>query len=653
MVFVNNFAPVATATSCIKCEELLELNNKLSYDLRDLMEQRSATEKASTDMYRNKMENLLRLESELVRREQEAVALHEQLLAAKERSRQVEIDATNSANLKDKAINTLLEEMDVLRAQADKLDKAETRIQGLRERLEVLVDARELLKAEEQAHRDSQRKLLAAEKEVIELRRVREQLREYREQYAAACVRIEELSEEVEVKTRECAELAEANAALVSARTSQQQEKKLLADELELRIENSRQETIASTRGVGEALNELNPAFAYELERLRAENFDLETRIRSCGTEAVEDLQKQCEDRASANAVLQRKWFDAKAALDASCAELAGLQEQMTESEATRETLLQHIDQLTAAHLEETRNLSLRWEREKVGLKNEIDHLTTQYEGTVRELQLSKEETNMLQEAVVAMRANVEAADQTTTALEGDIAAMREEHTKELRDREAEMASRIVAVKAEFEQRLISETSAAKESVERLTKREAELGADIEEERIKRRKVEREKKFFEAEVHRHKTQAQSSGTGSSQEVESAAKEMKSMQMELDAAYKELERLRVRNEGAAADGNSASRIRTASQSAASTGAASDLNAKKVEQLTRERRELIAKSLEENKEKLDLSQKLLTAEKELTSLKMKVTKLTLEKERMERKQQVGASQGSDENLVNSTM
>ena len=58
-------------------------------------------------------------------------------------------------------------------------------------------------------------------------------------------------------------------------------------------------------------------------------------------------------------------------------------------------------------------------------------------------------------------------------------------------------------------------------------------------------------------------------------------------------------------------------------------------KRVEQLTREKRELLSKNLEENKERMEVSQKLIVSEREVRTLKAKVTKMTLEKERGERR------------------
>ena len=62
---------------------------------------------------------------------------------------------------------------------------------------------------------------------------------------------------------------------------------------------------------------------------------------------------------------------------------------------------------------------------------------------------------------------------------------------------------------------------------------------------------------------------------------------------------------------------------------------DMVDKRVEQLTREKRDLLSKNLEENKERVEVSQKLIASEKEIRTLKSKITKMTLEKERAERR------------------
>jgi cupin superfamily acireductone dioxygenase involved in methionine salvage len=205
------------------------------------------------------------------------------------------------------------------------------------------------------------------------------------------------------------------------------------------------------------------------------------------------------------------------------------------------------------------------------------------------------------------------------------------------------------------------------------------LNADLEEERLKRRKVEREKRFFETEANRYKSQYQVSAStsgGSEHDVNAALKEITSMQHQLDAYKEEIKRLR--QNGAASTissgaGNLESqtkiteiqgeyideptthakssssrypvRVRVRDPAAAGAQMAptsdisvyieqTDLLERKIESLSKEKRELIAKNLEETKDKMELSQKLLQSERESALLKSKTTKLTLENERLER-------------------
>ena len=67
-------------------------------------------------------------------------------------------------------------------------------------------------------------------------------------------------------------------------------------------------------------------------------------------------------------------------------------------------------------------------------------------------------------------------------------------------------------------------------------------------------------------------------------------------------------------------------------------------KRVEQLTREKRELLSKNLEENKERIEISQKLILSERDVRTLKAKITKMTLEKERGERRAANQAASGT---------
>ena len=74
-------------------------------------------------------------------------------------------------------------------------------------------------------------------------------------------------------------------------------------------------------------------------------------------------------------------------------------------------------------------------------------------------------------------------------------------------------------------------------------------------------------------------------------------------------------------------------------------------KRIGQMQKEKREMIARNLEENKEKIELSQKLLLCEREVTTLKTKLTKATLENERLERKMMKASSLSSSTTTVKS--
>eukprot|EP01038_Epipyxis_sp_PR26KG_P006539 gene6539-8985_t len=78
--------------------------------------------------------------------------------------------------------------------------------------------------------------------------------------------------------------------------------------------------------------------------------------------------------------------------------------------------------------------------------------------------------------------------------------------------------------------------------------------------------------------------------------------------------------------------------------------SEMNDKKIDVLQREKREFVLKLLEETKEKNELSQKLLMNEKEIQSLRSELRKITLEKERAERKAIKFVESSTKENHVN---
>ena len=183
---------------------------------------------------------------------------------------------------------------------------------------------------------------------------------------------------------------------------------------------------------------------------------------------------------------------------------------------------------------------------------------------------------------------------------------------------------------------------------------------------------------------------QSAGSGSSGvggcDVEAALRELKSMQQQLDDANQKIALLKsgrgnevgISSAGGSDRASAASMpsgpVRVKNSSERSSGSvseknvpnslgfyggfieqSSDVNDKRIEQLSKEKRELIARGLEDTKEKMEMSQKLLQSENENASLKAKITKITLEKERIERKlmkSNNGSNINNIENVVNGT-
>ena len=184
--------------------------------------------------------------------------------------------------------------------------------------------------------------------------------------------------------------------------------------------------------------------------------------------------------------------------------------------------------------------------------------------------------------------------------------------------------------------------------------------ADLEEERLKRRRADRESKVHREEASRYKAQLTCSGGGGSSganmgDIESALREIKHMEAQLDEKNQEIAQLKANGKGKVTSSGRVTRSSTLANIGTSSSSSSgpqrikndnnsycsgfmehsELSDKKIEQLNREKRELIAKNLEENKEKMEIQQKLMLSEKENATLKSKLTKLTLEKERAERK------------------
>eukprot|EP01039_Chlorochromonas_danica_P005224 gene5224-5755_t len=478
-------------------------------------------------------------------------------------------------------LTTLQDEVEVLRPQADRADLLENNLNKLRERLEEMSEVKQQLKVEVNGHQETYSKLVAAELELSELRGLKAQIEQYRSELAEVMITNEDYLKRLEGQSYRIRELEAMNDHLASGQEQQYRQQRSLTQELQQTSEQLRTQT--RYQGIGEGISELNPILMQELHKLRTENADLIAKIARCSTDSLMQLEKEIGDVKCINSNLQQKWSQTKDQLQAAEAMIVLLNEQLC-----------------------------------------------------TERQAAKEQIQSLQENMQTLQ-------------------------------------------SQYESRLAVETQ-----------RVMTISGELEEEVLKRRRLERTKRLLDTELQRLKVQlngANSAGEGGclplSGDYALAAKEMKSMQEQIDQQQIEIASLKQQlhcsgamamavaadsssvpvgtkrplqpcvggSEGIGATPTSGLRARalrsanaqtvggsataSASQSIQSFIEQTELNEKKLEQLNREKREILSKSLEDNKEKMELGQKLVIAEKENIFLKNELRKVRLEKERLERK------------------
>ena len=604
---------------------------------------------------------------------------------------------------------TVQDEVDVLRPRAERADAAEQQLDKLRSRLDDLKGVRQQLKDESAAHAETHTKLLAAEQELDSLRRAKAQVEDYRTQCAESSIRIDELSLRLRQRDELIGRLEGDLSFVRGDHQGQREQSEQLSAELRAAEEQLREGNVRGAGGIGEAMCELNPALMQELQKLRAENDDLLRKIDASSMDALDGLEKHVADQRCISASLQEKWMGTKDALATAQSNIILLNSKLAQLSMDYVALQQRTaeaatmsdnDRLTAHLAHGAKCHHMRAVSDARQALVACGHAVV-VEGMRGEWRACEDDLALQLQALSAMTAE---RDGLTVDLAAMTEALAQEVSGRQADREASTAADVRRVE-EHRQELVRVEENQQERMRLLEEQhegalqaEAERGrdtaAELDGERIKRRRVERGKKFFESETHRLKTQltVTASGGSTGQDIEEALTEIKAMQQQLDSAHMEVQLLRSQGTyedssgrqltvndaaalaAAAASGGGVgikgSALRpprgkagergegvgtrgAASSSSSGTGSAGGICAgtgggtyggyleqvevsdKRVDQLMRERRELIAKNLEENKERMELSQKLMLCEKDCTSLRGKVTKLTLEKERMERR------------------
>lgn len=628
---------------CSVCSDLREMNASLARDLEEIALERCELAVKLREEANLGQRRVFEAEAVIQTRTDELRHLTDLLAEASEKAGILDSLLKAAEAGRAREVEDLREEISVLRVSSDKADKLESTVQRMRDRLEALVDAKQQLTLEVAAHNETFSKLTSLETEVKSLRRLKPQVEEYRDLYRAAQLEVENLEDSLKVADRARLEAEEAHRLVAQSRREQAEEYHRMQGQLS-EYSGLVAQTTPMEEDEAKRMTELDPEVHAELETLRARNVEYENLFAQTSTEALEGLTRQLRDQESTNAALQKNWFDTKAAVAAAEAQIRRLEERLAEAEVTKEKLLLHVEELTEAHLEETRDLSLRWEAEKARLQADQSSL----EATLERERVALRVVQADRDSMVALKEGIEgllkSEREETGKLTLRLSAQNEEIAAKAQVILKEYEGKVEEISASFRAASASDNAKFELLLDESKKRQVELEADVDEEKTKRRKVEREKKLVDADLHRYKTQAQTSGSGNVEEVEAAHTELVKMQAELDSVRSELEA--IRKGGDERSGVTTRRGRVAEQSTASS--MSDVSDKRVEQLTREKRELLAKCLVATNDKRDVEQRLLRSEKEATELRSKLTKLSLDYERLERKKKPLTAENDENSL-----
>jgi len=182
-------------------------------------------------------------------------------------------------------LGELNDELDIIRSQADKAEAAERQLERLREKLDDFNGIKQQLKKEVEVSAETHTKLLAAEQELGQLRKLKVQIETYRSQQSEYTILIEELTFRLQQKDSEISRLMLNVDNLNDGQQGQLMQSKHLLEELQAKSEQIRE--INRSSGIGEGVSELNPELMQELERLRSQNATLSSKLDASSIESL------------------------------------------------------------------------------------------------------------------------------------------------------------------------------------------------------------------------------------------------------------------------------------------------------------------------------------------------------------------------------
>jgi hypothetical protein len=492
----------------------------------------------------------------------------------------------------------------------------------------------------------------------------------------------------------------------------------------------------------GLGISEFNPEVKKELQALRVENEELKQLVNDSAVESLDRLRQQISDQQCFNSSIQEKWNHSKDIIQQLQRSLTETTQQLHSSQHSYQILSLESEEMSRIVQEDRLSTIYSFQcKEKYMKQSFSDQLKLFSFGQKSIQNILQNELQKLSTELLVLTQNYEEMSEnylTSQKMIHDHEEEIESWGKKYLALEERMKNDLLVLEQENKEKIQRYLESHREEISalsnnysediRVEKRRIEsLETDMEIERGKRRKTEREKKLYENEALKYRNQYELLSSGSmsgsemnAKEMNSVLKEMKLMQDQLDSSREEVKRLQdqisfIQSTGRGTTSSSASssaslpgsrinastpltpaltseeneqqevevpqqgihsgatrrpqRILVQSSSTSSTHHSSssssnggsyrpntttDLSAyieqtelleRKIELMNRERRELIAKNIEENKERVELNQRLLQHEQEYALLKGKFVKLELEKERLDRRI---AKSGETENV-----
>lgn len=672
---------------CGQCQDMRQRIEQLHFDMT---RERSTFECELTHLKNaltTENSKLIDFEVSMMQKEHQVGELRKQVEEHDEIVKKVALFAQMIAE-KELLITELRDELDLNRGKIDKYNALEKSLQKMKEKMSDLNDVREQLKTETSHHSETYNKLIEAEKELHELRDVSNLVEEYRKELAEKMIMVNDLTATLHEKELEFKSMQARLQELEAAKAEMASNHSHLTEELTATNEQLRAKD--NFDGLGAGMSEFNPALMKELSKLRSENTELLSQLDRTSLASFERINKELTDQKAMVTSLQSKWSSTKQSLAQAQQQIEQLQQELfllnldyqafqSLSREQQAMLWENIssmvqEQRTALHELKLSNQAAT-DVEHAQHSEEVKKLTQQLNESDQQLQHHMQRGDQLDSQLRKTQNELNHAEITMEEGNKKRKLVEEKYEEAMSSIAKKHRIEINHVHEQHNEALAEQQSEYEQKVQMEQQRVEMLQNELEMEVAKRRKVERLKKLYESESQRQKLQLQNIGAGgegvNADGYDAAAKEIRSMQEKLDEANAEVHSLKMQLASASNhhNGNQSGGRMTDQENAGSNAAnqtapkernllkplrilpsqqqqqqqsssnftyaeQAELHDKRIEQLSKEKRELLTKSLEENKEKMELSQRVLALDKENTALKAELRKRTLEKERLER-------------------